>query len=291
MGNTAYELASVKADMDRMIEQKPHIGNLLHAFRPIILEKIHLLQLMQDNKQAFLLDSFKFQEGIALIQQVQLFLPEDPWQEIAAAVTGAISQGFPALVPDMELLGDQIASGEVGCYDFFQTPSPDDDLQLVTWAAEKKISTAALGLFLRVIASVILSKRAMDMAEEMASLSWTKGYCPVCASMPMLAALREQGQLWLLCSQCSHEWIFPRMTCPYCNHQAPEATEYFYVEGEANEKAFVCGKCQRYLVTVNQAGILDKSNPTVVAISLTHLDLILQEKGYSQMAMSDWNIL
>jgi FdhE protein len=291
MGNTAYELESVSADIDRIIERRPHAGAILHAFRSIILEKIRLLQRLQDDKRTFPLDATRFCEGVALIQQVQLFLPDDPWKEIATAVTGAISQGFPTLAQDMERLGEQVAAGEVDCYDFFREPSADGDLQLVTWASEIQISTTALGLFLRVVASLILSKRRMDMAEELKPLPWTKGYCPVCASMPMLSVIREEGQQWLQCSQCRHEWIFPRMTCPYCNHQSPDATEYFYVEGETNEKALVCGKCKRYLVTVNQAGALNRSHPAVIAMSLTHLDLILQEKGYSQMVVSDWNSL
>lgn len=290
MENSASELEGIKSYMAKVVEQRPYIGTLLNAFRPILIEKIHLLQLLQGQKKTFPLDAMKFQGGVALGQQFQLFYPDDPWKEIAGSVARAISLGFPALQEDMQLLEEQVATGVVDCYDFFQDSSVDDDnLRLMTSAVQCSVSTAALGLFLRVVEGVILRKRAVDMKETLASLSWDKGYCPVCASMPMLAIIREQGQQWLQCSRCSHEWKFARVTCPSCDHKSPEDTTYLYVEGNSDEKVFVCEECRSYLISVNQAGTLQPQSPEVLAISLTHLDLILQGKGYSQMAVCDWN--
>lgn len=83
----------------------------------------------------------------------------------------------------------------------------------------------------------------------------------------------------------------PQNDLPVLQSSIAGGNRIFYVEGEINEKAFVCGKCKRYLITVNQAGALNRSQQVVVAMSFTHLDLILQGKGYSQMAVSQWNSL
>jgi FdhE protein len=292
MENITYEPEAMQHSMDRIIERNPHVENLLNAFRPILLEKDRLLQLMQDHKKTFTPDTIKFQGGITLIQQFQLIFSDDPWKLIALSVSRAIPQGFPALQEEMRLLEGQIETGELNCYDFFQDSSTkDDDLQLMTWAVKCSVSTAALGLFLRTVESVILSKRAADMKDILAPLTWNRGYCPVCASMPMLAVTREQGQQWLQCSRCSHEWKFARLTCPACEHAAPEDTTYLYVDGKPEEQAFVCENCQKYLITTNQAGSLQAPCPEILAISLAHLDLILQDRGYSQMAICDWNTL
>ena len=292
MENTTYEPEAMQHSMDRIIECRPHVENLLNAFRPILLEKGRLLQLMQDHKKTFTPDAIKFQGGIPLIQQFQLIFPDDPWKLIALSVSRAIPQGFPALQEEMRLLEGQIETGELNCYDFFQDSSnEEDDLQLMTWAVKCSVSTAALGLFLRTVESVILSKRAADMKDILASLTWNRGYCPVCASMPMLAVTREQGRQWLQCSRCSHEWKFARLTCPACEHTAPEDTTYLYVDGKPEEQAFVCENCQKYLITTNQAGSLKTQCPEILAISLAHMDIILQNKGYSQMAICDWNTL
>lgn len=292
MENTPYEPEAMQHSMDQIIERTPHVENLLNAFRPILLEKGRLLQLMQENRPTFTPDAIKFQRGIALIQQFQLLFPDDPWKFIAVSVSRAIYQGFPALQEEMWLLKEQIETGELNCYDFFQDSSAEEgDLQLMTWAVKCSVSTAALGLFLRTVESVILSKRAADMKEILAPMTWSRGYCPVCASMPMLAVIREQGQQWLQCSRCSHEWKFARVTCPACDHAAPEDTTYLYVDGKPEEQAFVCENCRRYLITVKQAGSLQAQCPEILAISLAHLDIILQDKGYSQMAICDWNTL
>jgi FdhE protein len=292
MGNTTYEPETMQHSIDRIIERNPYVENLLNAFRPILLEKGRLLQLMEDHKKTFTLDDIKFQGGISLIQQFPLISPDDPWKLIAVSICRAIYQGFPTLQEEMWLLKEQIETGDLNCYDFFQDASAEEgDLQLMTWAVKCSVSTAALGLLLRTVESVILSKRATDMKDILAPMTWNRGYCPVCASMPMLAVTREQGQQWLQCSRCSHEWKFARLTCPACNHTAPEDTTYLYVDGKPEEQAFVCENCQKYLITTNQAGSLQTQCPEVLAISLAHLDLILQDRGYSQMAICDWNTL
>lgn len=292
MGSTSFEPEAIEHSIDRVIERTPHVANLLNAFRPILLEKARLLRLMQDHRVTFTPDAIKFQGGISLIQQFPLIFPDDPWKLIALSISRAIPQGFPALYEEMRLLEGQIDTGELDCYDFFQESSTEeDDLQLMTWAVKCSVSTAALGLFLRVVESVILSKRAADMREILAPLAWDRGYCPVCASMPMLAVTREQGQQWLQCSRCSHEWKFARLTCPACAHAAPEDTTFLYVEGKPEEQAFVCDNCQKYLITTHQTGSLQRQCPEILAISMAHLDLILQDKGYSQMAICDWNTL
>lgn len=293
MENTVYELESLTNYMDDINGQKPHAGILLDAFRPIYIEKFRLLQRLRDLKQAFPVDTGKFENGIALTQQFPPFHRDDPWKLLATAAAQAIAQGFPALKEDMILLEEQVTTGAIDCYDFFQEASSDqDDLRFMTWAVRCSVSSAALGFFLKTVEHFLLSKKAADMKEILATISWNKGYCPVCASMPMLAITREQGRQWLQCSRCSHEWQFARLTCPSCGHPSPEDTTYLYVEGDPKEKAFVCEKCGKYLITVHQEASLQESKcPEILAISLVHLDLILQDKGYERMAVCEWNTL
>ena len=135
----------------------------------------------------------------------------------------------------------------------------------------------------------MLAKKAWDMEAVLAPLSWKKGYCPVCGSFPHLAIIREKGQKWLQCSCCSHEWQFPRLACPYCEHEDPENTNYLFVEGKKEDTAFTCSKCSKYLVTSDHSGSLGRTNADLIALSLAHLDLILQEKGFEPMAECEWN--
>jgi FdhE protein len=65
--------------------------------------------------------------------------------------------------------------------------------------------------------------------------------------------------------------------------------DFFYVEKRAQEAAFSCDKCHRYLVTLNKVSDLNVHDLDVSALSLTHLDIIMQEKGFAPMVNCAWN--
>ncbi|MCK9294158.1 MAG: formate dehydrogenase accessory protein FdhE [Desulfobulbaceae bacterium] len=289
MGKNNNEISAVNRDIDQIIEQKPYIAAMLDAFRPIILEKNRLLREMADSRTTLAVDEVKYRGGIPLIRQCRLFFPEDPWQEMALAVTGAIRTGFPHLAGDMERLAEQLKGGLVDPYDYFRSSADPDENQIKAWAEKIPIDPGALRFFISIMARIILTKRAREAAAAIAPLPWDKGYCPVCGSFPMLAVTREKGQKWLQCSQCSHEWLFPRLRCPSCDHENPQETNYQYVDNEKNEQAFTCGKCRKYLITINRPANLEKSDLDITAISLAHLDLLLQNQGFTPMAVCAWN--
>lgn len=289
MKNNNDEIDAVSQEIDRIIEQKPHIKPLLDAFRPVILEKARLLLGMADSKRTIPVDEVKYLGGIPLIQQTNLFFPDDPWREMALAVSRAIQAGFPKLAEDMERLAEQITSGLIDAYGYFRPEEVPDEKRLKEWAEKIPMVPYALGVFINIMTGIILTERAREAAATIAPLSWNKGYCPVCGSFPMLAVTKEQGQRWLQCSQCSHEWTYPRIKCPYCEHENPKATNIYFVDSEKEEKAFTCDKCQKYLITINRPLPLRSIDPCITAIGLTHLDLLLQDKGFSPMAMCGWN--
>jgi FdhE protein len=79
------------------------------------------------------------------------------------------------------------------------------------------------------------------------------------------------------------------MLCPGCGQESPSGLDYFYVEGRQQETAFTCDACKRYLITLNHVSDLGETDRDVTAISLIHLDLIMQEKGLTPMTWCEWN--
>jgi FdhE protein len=287
MTSITPEIKELATEIEQLTTAKPHAASLFRAFGPILLAEHRWLRKMQDSTRIFPVDPLKYHGGIALIQQVQLFLPEDPWQDAGLSVAGAIAQGFPHFSKDMRRLSQQISEEGFDCFALGDS-SPDDN-QLTEQAEKLGIEPVALQLFQRCLSRLMLKKRAQDMTGQLTSLSWTKGYCPVCGSFPHLAIIREQGQRWLQCSCCSHEWIFPRLKCPQCDHEDPQETNYLFVQGNKEDTAFTCSKCRKYLITSNQSGNLRGSQAELIALSLAHLDLILQDKGFQPMAECEWN--
>ncbi len=289
MASSNDDIETLAGEIERMRTEQPHLDSLLKAFGPLILAKKRWLKDVRGYTMVFPVDPVQYLGGIPLSQQCRLFLPEDPWQSAGLAVAEAIGRGFPHSAGDMAGLADKIADGSFDCFSLMDSPAAPDDAQCAARAVGLGMEPQLFQLFLRFLGRFMLSKRAQDMAAELAHLSWKKGCCPVCGSFPHLAIIRDKGQKWLQCPDCSHEWLFPRLACPYCEHEDPEDTNFLFVEGKKEDTAYTCSACRKYLVTSARSGDLRQTPADLIAISLTHLDLILQEQGIRPMAGCEWN--
>ncbi len=289
MTNNTSSTEELTREIDRLRKTKPHLENLLKAFGPLLLEKAQWLSDTAEESANWQIDALRFAEGVPLNRQNRLFSENDPWGSAGWAAAKAISLGFPLFNEDMAMLLAGFTEGRFTSPMHFYTGGEYVDGQLDQEAAKLAISPDSLHLFLRVLNRFMLSKKARDLQADLVSLSWTKGYCPICGGHPHLAILEEKGQRQLQCADCSNTWPFSRLTCPYCHHEDPQNTSIFFVDGQQEDAAFTCDKCRRYLLTAKRSVNIGRSAADLVAMSLIHLDYILQEKGYKPMADCEWN--
>jgi FdhE protein len=289
MGNSNDRFTMQKEDMDRLKAEKPHVAPLIDAFGPLRLTEHAFQEKIADKAFTLSPDKLKVMGGVPLIKDHPLFFLDDPWQDLAIAVAAAIQEGFPHLAEEMNRLSTYLRQNSEKLNDYFLRFGSFDENKISTWAAEIQIEPAALSLLINTVQRIVLTGRARTMIEEIADITWDKGYCPLCGSFPMLAFLRVNGQRWLHCACCHHEWTYPRLKCPHCEHETPDDTTYLYVEEDKENSAFICVRCRRYLVTVNRAECLREMDPDLTAIGLAHLDVVLQGKGYFPMAEREWN--
>ena len=61
-----------------------------------------------------------------------------------------------------------------------------------------------------------LKRQAQALAQdpELDWATWSKGYCPVCGGMPLLAYLEEGGRRFGTCSVCEFTWVYPPVRLP-----------------------------------------------------------------------------
>ena len=109
--------------------------------------------------------------------------------------------------------------------------------------------------------------------------------CPACASKPMLAVLRPEGEgakRSLVCSFCLTEWDFRRVLCPACGEEDHVKLPAYGSEDLAYVRVEACDTCQHYLLGVD----LSKKGfaiPLVDAVAAASLDLWAAEKGYTKI--------
>jgi FdhE protein len=279
--------------LDRAIEQNPHSSELLKAFGPIIARQRQLTDSIALPKLDYSsIDKEKLKAGVPVIQQINLFSPDDPLKEIALPLISVVKEGMPTLAAELDRLSDLISKGKLRLVDYFETQSVDENKTMEGWENNLKISPSNASLLLSLVARVLLERRAREATAVLGEFAWEKGYCPICGEFPSVALIEEEGgKRFLHCSSCGQDWRFTRVVCPYCEKEAQQEMDYYYVENKTQESAFVCDKCKKYLVTLYRAGRLHARDMDISAISLVHLDMIMQGKGYEPMVACAWNVL
>jgi len=108
---------------------------------------------------------------------------------------------------------------------------------------------------------------------------WEKGYCPVCGSPPAISILRGEGERFLFCSFCDHEWHSQRIYCPFCENKDQKTLHYFFSEEEEEYRVDVCDQCRKYIKTIDTRKIKRPVYPFVEQVATLHLDMLAQNQG------------
>ncbi len=291
MRDTAQNIERLEKIIEETSRTHPHSRDVIRAFSPFLIEKVSLMDTLDiGNDRPVTIDEARFKSGVPLIRQNGFSPAGDACEMIALTVLTPLATGFPRISTDLEKLRASIAEGKIRFTDLFVSPDTEADRLIDTWAVHEDVSPHALGLAASMTARVLLEKRARNWAPLIRDLSWDKGYCPICGSAPMIAKIRDKvGTRHLYCSQCGHDWVFSRVICPSCGCSKQKSMTYFFVDGDSRESAFVCEKCMHYLITVDKVSDLIDFDADVSALSLVHLDVIMQGKGYLPMASCTWN--
>jgi FdhE protein len=278
--------------IDEILEKKPYCRSVLNAFRQILVERNRLIeQLKLDGIVDLRPEEWESSRGVPLIRRQSIFCESDPWRNVAISLIPALQEGFPDLGLELDRIKVDILGGRILLYEYFRL-YPDEGAEVVDeWAARSGVRNETLRFLLLNIARIILAIRAKDISPVIRDMPWGKGCCPICGALPMLSIFRDQAQRWLRCSLCGHEWRFSRVTCPFCEHESPAEMNFYFLQDRQDESAFACGECKRYLISVNRPAGLSEVDPDIVAISLLHLDLMMQERGFQPVAECGWNVL
>jgi len=112
------------------------------------------------------------------------------------------------------------------------------------------------------------------------------GRCPVCGSLPVAAALREEAQgarRTLVCSLCFAEWDYLRIQCPACKENRFEALPVYTADDVSmTARIDACDTCRTYMKTIDltRDGL---AIPEVDDLATVPLDLWARERGYQRL--------
>lgn len=108
-----------------------------------------------------------------------------------------------------------------------------------------------------------------------------KGYCPICGNHPDMGFLDKDGNHYLNCCFCAHEWLVKRMECVFCNDNDKNNLHYFFNEEEKEYRVNLCDNCHKYIKIVDLRQMDRAFYPKLEQIATLHLDMKASEKGYT----------
>ncbi len=288
--------AQIEETLDLLMEEVRPLRNVVQAFKGLLVERARFKAELQDCAPFPIkaLDPLRFAQGVPLTSTAELLdtISEDFWVAAARRLLPVMAVGFPKIKAEIE-------SVENGLFQGFLDPRPilkaslegrhHDNAELISRLG---VSAQSLVFILGQLAKPFIEKLAGTLTAQIEGLSWSKGYCPICGSMPELAFLQgEGGQRWLKCATCAFEWRYVRLTCPFCESSSHEDVEVYFVVGQEYESVEVCHKCMRYVPTIDCRNWPRPLAREVAAMALMHLDVIAQEKGFLPAAVCAWNLV
>lgn len=269
----------------RLAKQHPHSAALLKAFIPLLeaqnslVEELPALELPK-------LDTSSFAQGKpwlpALTVDPLTYLDEAFLKAAPKKITSAAAKGFPDIKEDIRAIGSVISKDRKEAKEIIAYHLKGELGKLKSWAKKHTFNPDAAALLAMHLAAAA-AKRAAVAAKSFALPKWERSYCPICGSRPHGSCLKtKEGQRFLQCSLCGHEWRFSRTACPVCEQDSPLELPLFFLEEQKIERAEACDKCKHYILGVDMREILDEEAILeLYLICMMPLDILMEEKGYA----------
>ncbi len=179
---------------------------------------------------------------------------------------------------EVKYIKEAMAEVDGGFKSFFEIISAEDaDAYISSFEKGKDV----LVFIIKESLKPFLEKYCEGIKEEITEERWVEGTCPVCGSFPSIAELRgEEGKRYLVCPDCSMEWAFERIKCPFCNIEEQKKIEYFSPEKESWYRVMLCKSCNHYLKVLDYREMEKPPVFEVEQLATLHLDVIAKKEKF-----------
>lgn len=116
--------------------------------------------------------------------------------------------------------------------------------------------------------------------------SWSRGYCPICGSWPLLAEMRSLDRTRCLrCGRCGGDWRINVLCCSYCGETEHERLGTLVLEGEAERWSVeTCAQCGGYLKSLTTLQATHPFDLLLQDLETVELDLAALDRGFARPA-------
>lgn len=278
----------VRRAVDRMRKELPQLAEIFDAFQDLVAEQAALkIALPASELTNLTVDPAQFLEGLPLLRKEDFAIDCAYLKKASEWLLPAMAKGFPSISDQLDAVKKALRECENPTEGLMPVMPFGTDQEIEDLSVRLSVDPGILKFVMIQLVKPFAAKRAESVRHVLETLSWKKGYCPICGSWPELGFLEgTEGRRWLKCSFCSHEWVFMRTRCPFCETDDHDKMELYFSEERPYERAELCYKCMRYLVSVDLRNIASDVVRDVAALGLVYLDILAQEKGFSPASLS-----
>ena len=288
------ELARIIERIDAIEQKRPSHKEVLEFLKGIVTEQYEVKEQIKvepvDIKEDMV--KLKIREGFPLVDKQDLKLDMESGTTLFKRLCAVVQKRSEKIADDLKKINEKLDEGELNLEELFEKVVAEDEEYLDATAEKLELNKELLLFLAKNSINPLLEAYADQLKGYIDQKKWWKGYCPICGSKPIIAALRKkEGERFLLCSSCGFEWRFSRMTCPFCGTQEREKHRYFFIEKESKAyRVDVCEKCKKYIKTIDTREVYEDVALFVEDIGTLHLDIIAQKEGYEREVPNILNV-
>jgi FdhE protein len=138
----------------------------------------------------------------------------------------------------------------------------------------------------RFYARVLLQPYAEHLADRgQINVEHTTPTCPFCGARPVAGVLRGEGdgaKRWLLCSQCSTEWPYLRVSCPNCGERDKDKLPVYVASDMDHVRVDACDQCKTYIKSIDLTRD-GHAVPAVDELATVALNMWAEDHGYAKL--------
>ncbi len=286
------EINRLEKAFESIEEETPFLKSIVKAFREVMISRMVLKAKLPECPAIHISppDCTRLSDGYPWLTEENIISFVDSWGDNVKSTVRPLLKAFPSIRLEILRSEDAFERGSIDLKHCISAIVEGREEDITRIANQLGFNPIVLKFILSQILKPFIEKRTEELRPLIRDLPWYQGYCPICGAFPELSFLKgEEGQRWLRCSLCGYDWRFDRMSCPYCGEKN-ESKEFISVDGSEHKWIELCPDCHRYIVGIDlrkQKGLTED----VAAISMVHLDVIAQRRGFLPTAECAWNMV
>ena len=292
--STEERVKRIKKTITKIKKDMPSLAIILKAYGKVFAERASLREEVPLPKDVRISspDPLRFSQGMTLLNEGIFPLSTDSMENVRDHMIPVLARAFPKMRPILKNMKAALKKNRLDLKNCMESMLHSRDEIMNQTALHLKTDAVTLKFVLGQLLKPLIEKQAESLRSVIQNLNWKKGYCPICGSFPVLSYLKGvEGQRWLICGLCSHEWRFMRTQCPFCENEDTEESEFCFVEDRTYERAEMCHQCKRYLLSIDLRKYPYELVPEVAVAAAMYLDVLAQQKGFLPMADAAWTLV